>query len=130
MRRHRVSTLALAVALLASCGTDGYDTRRGETQHPATTRPVTTSRTASPRVPRPASNPGTITASEFAQLREGMRRSEVTSIVGSAGELLSESYIGGITTIMVMWDGEGSIGANANAMFQNGQLISKAQFGL
>lgn len=33
-------------------------------------------------------------------------------------------------TVMHMWEGEGQIGANANAMFQGGKMISKSQMGL
>lgn len=35
----------------------------------------------------------------------------------------------GITTVMFMWEGT-SFGGNMNAMFQNGKLVTKAQFGL
>jgi hypothetical protein len=31
---------------------------------------------------------------------------------------------------MYRWDGAGMLGANLNAMFQNGKLVTKAQFGL
>ncbi|MBA4121333.1 MAG: hypothetical protein H0X72_02570 [Acidobacteria bacterium] len=58
-----------------------------------------------------------------------MKYSEAVKILGSRGEVLSESGIGGTKTIMYQWNGEG-FGANMNAMFQNGKLVSKAQFGL
>ncbi|RKF23598.1 hypothetical protein D6851_02465 [Altericroceibacterium spongiae] len=59
-----------------------------------------------------------------------MTPSEVEAIVGSPGEVISENELGGIRTIMVQWDGENGFGANANAMFQDGKLIQKSQFGL
>lgn len=79
--------------------------------------------------PEPVNDPR-ITASEFAALRTGMSHAEVEQIVGSPGELMSENEMAGIRTFMVQWEGDGGFGANANAMFQDGKLIQKAQFGL
>lgn len=80
--------------------------------------------------PAAAGNDPGISASEFAAMQTGMTPEEVTAIVGSAGTVMSESDLGGIRTVMVQWEGESGLGANANAMFQNGKLIQKAQFGL
>lgn len=77
-----------------------------------------------------ATNEPTMTAAEFAQLETGMSYSEVAEIVGGEGEVMSESEMAGTRTVMYSWEGEGSMGANANAMFQNDELINKAQFGL
>lgn len=74
-------------------------------------------------------DPG-ITAAEFAALKTGMTPKQVEKIVGSLGQIISENEIAGIRTVMVQWPGERGVGANANAMFQNGKLIQKAQFGL
>ena len=74
-------------------------------------------------------DPG-ISAAEFSQLRNGMSYEQAQEIVGSPGELVSDSEIAGIRTFAVKWDGESGLGANANVMFQNGQLVMKAQFGL
>ena len=78
------------------------------------------------------SNPPTITLEEFNAIQEGMTYQEVTDIVGSSGELRSESGMSGSDyyTQLRSWEGEGSLGANANVMFQGGKVISKAQFGL
>lgn len=84
---------------------------------------------AAPPAARPQRNSPAINAAEFAALRTGMSRAAATEIVGSPGELISESDIAGYRTIMVQWQGDG-FGANANAMFQNDRLISKAQLGL
>jgi hypothetical protein len=43
---------------------------------------------------------------------------------------MSRSNIAGIVTVMYGWTGRGGMGANMNAMFQNGGLVMKAQFGL
>lgn len=70
------------------------------------------------------------TLSAFNALREGMSIRQVESIIGCSGELLSQSDMAGYQTIMLAWSGEGSMGANMNAMFQNNAMIMKAQFGL
>jgi len=59
-----------------------------------------------------------------------MSYSQVVSILGSQGTEMSSSDIAGYSTVMYSWDGEGGFGANMNATFQNGELVSKAQFGL
>lgn len=76
-----------------------------------------------------ANDPG-ISALEFAQLRNGMTYDEAQAVVGSSGELVTDSEIAGIRTFAVKWDGERGFGANANVMFQNGKLVMKAQAGL
>jgi uncharacterized protein YceK len=71
-----------------------------------------------------------ITLSEFNELSDGISYSDAVSIIGGSGEVLSESNVSGINTVMYQWVGEGELGANANAMFQNDKLIGKAQYGL
>ena len=66
----------------------------------------------------------------FSRLKSGMSYSQVVSILGSEGTEMSSNDIGGYTTVMYQWEGRGGFGANMNAMFQNGELVSKAQFGL
>jgi hypothetical protein len=80
--------------------------------------------------PEPEVNDPGITAAEFSAIQTGMSPDEVAAIVGSPGEVISESDVAGYRTVMVQWDGETGFGANANAMFQNGRLIQKSQFGL
>lgn len=80
--------------------------------------------------PEKPANAPEMSAAEFAALRTGMGYDEAVAIIGSPGELISESEMAGIRTQMYQWEGEGSFGANANAMFQNGKLVQKAQFGL
>ncbi len=78
-------------------------------------------------------NPPTISLEEYNAIRTGMNLQEVTDIVGSSGTMISEVDLGlgyEYRTVMFQWDGEGSLGANANVTFQGGQVISKAQFGL
>lgn len=78
-------------------------------------------------------NPPTITLEEFNAIQTGMSYDEVFEIIGGRGEVLSESDLGlgdEYISIMFSWDGEGSLGANANVLFQGGKVSSKAQFGL
>jgi hypothetical protein len=75
-------------------------------------------------------NKATINLDEFNKIQTGMTYDKVVNIIGGYGIVISESDIGDTKTIMYQWDGEGSLGANSNAMFQDGELISKAQFGL
>jgi hypothetical protein len=67
-------------------------------------------------------------ATNFARIHEGMTYEEVVAIVGPPSELVSSSQIGDIQIKMYQWNA--GIVANANAMFQDGKMISKAQFGL
>lgn len=78
-------------------------------------------------------NPATISLEEFNAISTGMTYEEVVSIVGSEGKVLSEVDIGmgdEYRTIMYMWEGEGSMGANANVTIQGGKVTAKAQLGL
>lgn len=71
-----------------------------------------------------------ITMAEFNQIQTGMTYDEVVAIVGSPGEILSTSTVGGYTVTMVSWYGDAYSGANANVTFSNGEVTAKAQFGL
>lgn len=74
----------------------------------------------------------TITKSEFEQIENGMSFEEVKKIVGGEGELLAEVGKAGEEghTIVYMYEGEGTIGANANFSFRGGILQVKSQIGL
>jgi hypothetical protein len=72
---------------------------------------------------------------KYYDIRHGMSYQEVVEIVGKQGYEMSSSEMPGVPgvmpytrTVMIGW--EFGAGANMNAMFQNGELISKAQFGL
>jgi hypothetical protein len=79
----------------------------------------------------PKNKPG-VSKAEFDQIQNGMSYDEVKAIIGSDGEVLSETGQAGdqFHTIMYKWDGEKGLGANANFMFQEGKLQNKSQFGL
>jgi hypothetical protein len=76
----------------------------------------------------PSSSTG-VTMANFSRLKTGMTYDQVVKILGKDGEEMSSNEISGIKTVMYKWDGDG-FGANMNAMFQNGKLMSKAQLGL
>lgn len=77
-------------------------------------------------------NPSTINLSEFNRLKMGISYDQATDIIGGYGEVLSEGETEGTPfhTIIYQYEGEGSLGANANLMFQGGKLTNKAQYGL
>lgn len=79
--------------------------------------------TASPAPTRPA-----VTAAAFASIREGMTYAEVQRLIGAPGVELSRLSIAGYTTVIYMWSN--ADGSNMNAVFRNGDLVAKAQFGL
>lgn len=69
-----------------------------------------------------------VTASEFARLVDGMSYTDAVKVIGAPGAELSRSALADTTTVMYSWMNDD--GSNMNAMFQNGKMISKAQFGL
>jgi len=72
-----------------------------------------------------------VTLANFNSLRSGMSYQQVVNILGKPGTLVSESNLAGYNTVMYCWQSpRGATGANMNAMFQNGRLVQKAQFGL
>lgn len=69
-----------------------------------------------------------VTKAEYDALQTGMTYEQAMRIIGETGEELSRNELAGFTTVMYQW--QNSDGSNMNAMFQNGGLIQKAQFGL
>lgn len=92
---------------------------------PSSVRPGTT-RSVLPSVP--FSSPPIVTKAEYDRLHEGMTYAEAVSVIGAAGEEMSRSDLAGYSTVMYSWMNHN--GSNMNAMFQNGKLVTKAQFGL
>lgn len=108
--------------LIQACGNAGF---QGEEPPPP---PSTTTTTTT--LPPPPPNPPTMSLAEFNAIQSGMSYEQVVAIVGGQGQVMAQTDLAGYSTIIYMWDGEGMLGANANVMFQNGAMISKAQFGL
>lgn len=91
--------------------------------------------TYEPGGPEPDPTPAPYTPSKFAatlaeymQIQEGMSYSQVRDIIGADGTEISRNSLAGITTVMYSWTNDDF--SNMNTMFQNGKLVSKAQFGL
>ena len=80
--------------------------------------------------PKVEKNSPKISKEEFEALETGITYEEAVSIIGGEGELMSQVDVPGYNTIIYSWNGEGFIGANANATFQNNKLMAKAQVGL
>jgi hypothetical protein len=76
----------------------------------------------------PASTAG-VTMANYNRLKTGMTYPQVVQILGKEGTELSRNDMAGYETIMYQWEGD-SFASNMNAMFQNGKLMQKAQFGL
>ncbi|HWP50749.1 MAG TPA: DUF3862 domain-containing protein [Clostridia bacterium] len=75
-------------------------------------------------------NPETMSYGEYTKIKTGMTYDEVCEIIGSYGDEMARTEMAGYQTVIVGWEGEGTIGANANVTFQNGKVITKAQAGL
>lgn len=71
-----------------------------------------------------------VTFEAYNNLHNGMSYPSAVRVLGCEGREMSRSDMAGYSTVMVAWDGQGMVGANMNAMFQNGQMVMKAQFGL
>lgn len=71
-----------------------------------------------------------VSMADYLSLRAQMTYDRVATILGCRGEEISRSERSGLRTTMYKWRGRGSVGANMNAMFQNGLMVSKAQSGL
>lgn len=79
--------------------------------------------------PRPQTQDSSrVTMAKYESLKTGMSYEDAKAILGSDGQEMSRNEIGNITTVMYSWSN--FEGTNMNAIFQNGKLASKSQFGL
>jgi hypothetical protein len=78
------------------------------------------------------SNSPKISKAEFDQLKTGMTYKEAVDIIGGEGTVTAETGEEGtdLHTVAYSFEGSGSLGANAQLMFQGDKLDTKAQFGL
>lgn len=70
------------------------------------------------------------TLAEFYELEIGMPYAAARNIIGCEGEILSQVSLGGTNSVTVSWDAETAMFGNMHATFQNGHLVSRAQFRL
>ena len=99
----------------------------------ANTSSGNTSITSSSNSEQPSTAPedtSGVNMENYSKIQTGMSYEEVVAILGKQGEEMSSNDIAGYRNVMYKWDGDTGFGANMNAMFQNGKLIQKAQFGL
>ena len=69
-----------------------------------------------------------MTKAMYLQISEGMSYHQVARIIGAPGEEMSRSILAGYTNVMYQWVNNDYSGMNA--IFQNGRLVTKEQFGL
>ena len=91
--------------------------------------PTNTAGNTEQSTPKPEDTTG-VNMANYSKIKTGMTYEEVVAILGKQGEEMTSNDIAGIKNIMYKWDGDSGFGANMNAMFQDGKLVSKAQFGL
>lgn len=74
---------------------------------------------------------GVLTSEKFDQIESGMTYEEVVAIIGSEGQVLSETGDAGTDfhTIMYEWETDGFM-SSANIMFQGNKMANKAQIGV
>lgn len=125
--------LAYALLLLAvlACTCPQSNTNNSNSSTTPTASPAASEKANQNSSPESAPTPAAagVTMAGFTQLKTGMTYEQVVKILGKEGTELSSNEIGGVKTVMYQWEGE-SFGQNMNAMFQNGKLMSKSQFGL
>lgn len=95
--------------------------------------PASESSAKLPAPPMSAKNQPEISMAEFELIKNGMTYEQVTSIIGSDGEIINETGTPGaqLYTATYHFKGNGGIwGANAELMFQSGTLKTKTQQGL
>ena len=76
-----------------------------------------------------------VTFSEYKRIQMDMSYNQVIEIIGAEGEEISRNKIDGIPSVMnsietTMYQWINSNGSNMNVVFQNDELMQKAQFGL
>ena len=69
-----------------------------------------------------------VTMADFERIRTGMTYPQVTSIIGNDGVNIGQSRVAGYEASSYTWKNRD--GSNLIAIFQDGRLVNKAQFGL
>jgi hypothetical protein len=130
-KRFIIPLILVVLVLLTSLGggNDDETAATGTTTTTAAGAVAESTTTAAPTTTTAPKNKPEMSMAEFTALQTGMTYEEAVALIGGPGVEQSRSELAGTTTVMYMWEGS-SLGANANAMFQDNKLISKAQFGL
>lgn len=69
-----------------------------------------------------------VNADSFAAIQSGMSYEDVVALMGSEGELTSESEAGGSTSQLYQWESDGW--GIAQVMFMDGKVVNKTQLGI
>jgi hypothetical protein len=118
-------------ALVFACSVvRGYRVPATTTSTTTTTTVPPTTATTQPPPPTVPVNPSCMSFAEFDQIQPGMSHDEITAIVGGPGTLSVSTNLAGYQGEIWQYTGCGGIGANASIQFQDGAMITKAQFGL
>ncbi|MEK4718164.1 DUF3862 domain-containing protein [Priestia sp. FSL W8-0524] len=131
----------IVLIIVIGVATSGGNEDKKETSKTASTEPAkkettnssnATEATNSEKETTKSTDDGVLTKEKFEQIKDGMTYEEVVKIIGSKGELLSESGEKGTSlyTVMYSFKADGSFGANSSMMFQGNKLMNKSQFGL
>lgn len=131
----------IVLIIVIGVATSGGNEDKKETSKTASTEPAkkettdssnATEATNSDTETTESTDDGVLTKEKFEQIKDGMTYEEVVKIIGSEGELLSESGEKGTSlyTVMYSFEADGSFGANSSMMFQGNKLMNKSQFGL
>lgn len=95
------------------------------------TKEISSSPTESKKEKQSSSaNEQQITKEQFEQLHNGMTLEEVLNIIGSEGEVISESGTKGERGHYITYEYSGDDYASVTLMFEDNVLISRSQFGL
>jgi hypothetical protein len=112
------------IPIIGSGGGDATTTKQSEPEMVAETQ-----QQQEQQLPETRRRTG-VNKENYLKLQNGMSYQEAVRILGEDGEEMTSSEIAGIRTEMYMWKAKGFSGGNMNATFQNGALVSKAQFNL
>lgn len=126
-KKKRIMIPLAILVLIIAVSAGGNDDKKDKGTNAATEETTKAEKTTTTE-----GNTDRISLAEFNEITEGMTYDEVTGIIGGPGTVASSSDMAGTKTVMYTWEGsnDSGLGANANAMFQNDKMITKAQFGL
>lgn len=90
---------------------------------------------AAPAADAPAAEPTEapkakgLTLAQFEAIPSGATYDEVVALIGEPKATISESEIMGVKSAMYQWEGA-ALASNMTAMFSDGKMVTKSQFGL
>lgn len=123
-----VAVLLIGCLISVAClGIIGLSEEKRTAAAPSVETPVTPGSEAPvTETPKPS---GAVTLANFNEVETGMTYGDVSEIFGNPGELTAQSEFGGHKSEIYSWKTARGFG-NATVTFMNGEVQSKAQFGL